>query len=258
MTTFYPSFTSLLDVDMPTIAAINGTLSAPVSLAAHVRPACAPPTTPLGMTFVRIGLHPGMLARHSSLVPSRRRGTPSAVQAAILTAGRGTAHGLVNRDVTGDPPSCPKRRPSPNRSRRTRPSTLRYVKEGLRLASRTSGSGLGWEGFAQPVKMATEDVQEGSARYANATAELRGTLSRDDYQFVRGTEKRKVVPPSCWDRPRVGKSAWMICRPMRSRAESRHRTATSARCPRAGSRRPRRTLGTRCDHPPGGDDRTGS
>jgi enoyl-CoA hydratase len=42
------------------------------------------------------------------------------------------------------------------------PLALRYVKQGLRLAFRDAADkASAWEGFAQPVTMATEDVQEG-------------------------------------------------------------------------------------------------
>ena len=63
MTSFYPNFLSLLDLDIPTIAAINGpAIGAGLCLALMCDMRVASAEAPMGMTFVRIGLHPGMMA----------------------------------------------------------------------------------------------------------------------------------------------------------------------------------------------------
>jgi enoyl-CoA hydratase len=63
MTSFYPSFLTLLELDIPTIAAINGpAIGAGMCLALMCDMRVASVDAPLGMTFVRIGLHPGMVA----------------------------------------------------------------------------------------------------------------------------------------------------------------------------------------------------
>jgi enoyl-CoA hydratase len=69
--------------------------------------------------------------------------------------------GLVNRAVTSDR-VLPEARALAEQIASNAPIALRYVKEGLRLAFREMAAQAGsWEGFAQPVTMATEDVQEG-------------------------------------------------------------------------------------------------
>src|SRR5438046_5408410 len=63
MTTFYPKFLTLLDLDVVTIAAINGpAIGAGLCLALMCDMRVAAEDAPMGMTFVRIGIHPGMMA----------------------------------------------------------------------------------------------------------------------------------------------------------------------------------------------------
>ena len=69
--------------------------------------------------------------------------------------------GLVNRAVTGDR-VLPEAQALAEQIASNAPIALRYVKEGLRLAFRdVMDQASAWESFAQPVTMATEDVQEG-------------------------------------------------------------------------------------------------
>ena len=163
MTTFYPSFTSLLDVDIPTIAAINGpAIGAGLCLALMCDLRVAAADAPLGMTFVRIGLHPGMLA--TALLARAVTQTWAAellYTGRILTGAEALHMGLVNRAVTGDR-VLPEAQALAEQIASNAPIALRYVKEGLRLAfQNVIDQASAWEGFAQPVTMATEDVQEG-------------------------------------------------------------------------------------------------
>ena len=163
MTSFYPSFSCLLDLDVPTIAAINGpAIGAGLCLALMCDLRVAAADAPLGMTFVRIGLHPGMLA--SALLARAVTHTWAAellYTGRIVTGAEALHMGLVNRAVTSDRVS-PEARALAEQIASNAPIALRYVKEGLRLAfKQTMDLASAWEGFAQPVTMATEDVQEG-------------------------------------------------------------------------------------------------
>ncbi len=163
MTSFYPSFSCLLDIDIPTIAAINGpAIGAGLCLALMCDLRVAAADAPLGMTFVRIGLHPGMLA--TALLARAVTQTWAAellYTGRILTGAEALHMGLVNRAVTGDR-VLPEAQALAEQIASNAPIALRYVKEGLRLAFRdVMEHASAWESFAQPVTMATEDVQEG-------------------------------------------------------------------------------------------------
>jgi enoyl-CoA hydratase/carnithine racemase len=163
MTSFYPSFSCLLDVDIPTIAAINGpAIGAGLCLALMCDLRVAAADAPLGMTFVRIGLHPGMLA--TALLSRAVTQTWAAellYTGRIVTGAEALHMGLVNRAVTSDRVLA-EARALAEQIASNAPIALRYVKEGLRLSFREMAAhASAWEGFAQPVTMATEDVQEG-------------------------------------------------------------------------------------------------
>ncbi|MGH2760804.1 MAG: enoyl-CoA hydratase/isomerase family protein [Actinomycetota bacterium] len=163
MRSFYPSFSCLLDIDAPTIAAINGpAIGAGLCLALMCDLRVAAADAPLGMTFVRIGLHPGMLA--TALLARAVTQTWAAellYTGRILTGAEALHMGLVNRAVTGDR-VLPEAQALAEQIASNAPIALRYVKEGLRLAfQNVMDQASAWESFAQPVTMATEDVQEG-------------------------------------------------------------------------------------------------
>jgi len=65
MFAFYQTFLSIRRLGVPTIAAMNGaTVGAGLCLACATDIRLAAPTTTIGMTFVKIGLHPGLGATH--------------------------------------------------------------------------------------------------------------------------------------------------------------------------------------------------
>jgi enoyl-CoA hydratase len=163
MTSFYPRFTTLLDLDIPTIAAINGpAIGAGMCLALMCDMRVAANDAPLGMTFVRIGLHPGMLA--TALLGRAVTHTHAAellYTGRIVTGAEAAGMGLVNRAVEASE-VMPAARELAGQVAANAPIALRYVKQGLRLAFRQAAEqAAAWEGFAQPVTMATEDVREG-------------------------------------------------------------------------------------------------
>jgi enoyl-CoA hydratase/carnithine racemase len=163
MTAFYPNFLTLLDLDIPTIAAINGpAIGAGMCLALMCDMRVASVEAPLGMTFVRIGLHPGMMA--TALLQRAVSHTWAAellYTGRIVTGAEALHMGLVNRAVPADR-VLPESRALAEQVATNAPLALRYVKQGLKAAFREAAErASAWEGFAQPVTMATEDVQEG-------------------------------------------------------------------------------------------------
>ena len=147
----------------PTIAAINGpAIGAGLCLALMCDLRVAADDAPLGMTFVRIGLHPGMLA--TALLARAVTHTWAAellYTGRVVTGAEAHAMGLVNRAVPADR-VMDEALDLARQVAANAPIALRYVKQGLRLAFRQAADlASAWEGFAQPVTMATEDVREG-------------------------------------------------------------------------------------------------
>lgn len=163
MTSFYPSYTTLLDLDVPTVAAINGpAIGAGMCLALMCDLRVAADEAKMGMTFVRIGLHPGMLA--TALLSRAVTHTWAAellYTGRIVTGAEAREMGLVNRSCATDR-VLDEARELAREVAVNAPLALRYVKQGLQLAFRQAAEqASSWEGFAQPVTMATEDVAEG-------------------------------------------------------------------------------------------------
>ncbi|HVL81406.1 MAG TPA: enoyl-CoA hydratase/isomerase family protein [Actinomycetota bacterium] len=165
MTGFYPRYLSLLDLDIPTVAAVNGpAIGAGFCLALMCDLRIASTDAPMSMPFVRIGIHPGMAA---TALLSRVVGQTTAAD--LLYTGRAVRGeeaerlGIVNRAV---PPNevMTAARDLAEQVAVNAPIALRYVKQGLRAAFRRElDQATAWEGFAQPVTMATDDVREGLA-----------------------------------------------------------------------------------------------
>ena len=117
---------------------------------------------PLGMTFVRIGLHPGMMATALlSRAVSHTWAAELFYTGRIVTGAEALHMGLVNRAVprrSRDGRGA--RDGGAGRDQRTARPALREA--GLPMLFREMAEkASAWEGFAQPVTMATEDVQEG-------------------------------------------------------------------------------------------------
>ena len=147
----------------PTIAAINGpAIGAGLCPRADVRHACCNAEGADGDDFVRIGLHPGMMA--TALLPRAVSHTWAAelcYTGRSVTGAEALHMGLVNRAVPPDQLMTEARRLAEQVAANATVA-LRYVKQGLlHLPRHAADKASAWEGFAQPVTMATEDVQEG-------------------------------------------------------------------------------------------------
>jgi enoyl-CoA hydratase/carnithine racemase len=163
MTNFYPRFLTLLDLDIPTIAAINGpAIGAGLCLALMCDMRVVAAEAPLGMTFVRIGLHPGMMATALlSRVVSHTWVAELFYTGRIVTGAEALHMGLVNRAVPAER-LMEETKALAGQVAANAPLALRYIKQGLKDAFKDiADKASAWEGFAQPVTMATEDVQEG-------------------------------------------------------------------------------------------------
>ncbi len=163
MTAFYPNFLTLLDLEVPTVAAINGpAIGAGLCLALMCDMRVASEDAPMGMTFVKIGIHPGMMA--TALLS---RAVTHTWAAELFYTGRlvkgeeAVRIGLVNRVVPKENVVA-EAKALAEQVAVNGPLALRYVKQGMKILFREMAEkASAWEGYAQPVTMATEDVQEG-------------------------------------------------------------------------------------------------
>lgn len=177
MTNFYPRFLTLLDVDVPVVAAINGpAIGAGLCLALMCDLRVAAEDAVMGMTFVRIGIHPGMQA--TALLSRAVTHTQAAdllYTGRTVTGAEAVSIGLVNRAVPRER-VLEEARALAGDIAANGPIALRFVKQGLRLAYRDAAErASAWEGFAQPMTMVTEDVREGlRAVKERRTPEFRG------------------------------------------------------------------------------------
>lgn len=165
MVTFYRDWLSIRRLEVPTIAAVNGpAVGAGLCLALACDLRYAAVSARLAAPFVRLGMHPGMAATYL---------LPEVVGAAhardLLLTGRSVDAeeafrlGLVSRvlpedgfrDAVVDIAAG---------IARTAPVASRYTTLALRDGGhRDLESAVQWEALAQPVTLATADLQEGIA-----------------------------------------------------------------------------------------------
>lgn len=165
MMAFYRAWLSIRRLEVPTIAALNGpAIGAGLCLALACDIRYAQEGARLGMPFVKLGMHPGMAGTH--LLP---QAVGLAAARDLLLTGRlvrddeAVRLGLVSRvlpadtfgqDVLETAVAIAGTAPIPSRL--------------TTLALRDGGhadfeAALQWEGLAQPVTLATWDLQEGIA-----------------------------------------------------------------------------------------------
>lgn len=164
MLPFYRAWLSIRRLEVPTIAAINGPAigaGLSVALACDIRYAAR--GARMGVPFVKLGLHPGMATTH--LLPDVVG--PAAARDLLLTgrlvdADEALGLGLVSRVI------------EPEQLRQdaiaaaagiagTAPIASRLTKVALGQRHASVEDCLAWEALAQPITMATEDLQEGIA-----------------------------------------------------------------------------------------------
>jgi enoyl-CoA hydratase len=162
MLPFYRAWLSVRRLEVPTIAAINGpAIGAGLALALACDIRYAARGAKMGVPFLKLGMHPGMATTY--LLPDVVG--PAAARDLLLTgrlvdADEALGLGLVSRviepgdlqavvigaaeDVAG-----------------TAPIASRLTKTALQRGHASLEACLDWEALAQPVTLATEDLQEG-------------------------------------------------------------------------------------------------
>lgn len=162
MLPFYRAWLSVRRLEVPTIAAVNGpAIGAGLCLALACDLRYAVRGARMGVPFVKLGLHPGMAGTH--LLP---RAVGEAHARDLLLTGRlvdadeALRLGLVSRVVEPDSflDECVDVAAG---IAATAPVASRLTTLALREGHPDVEAALQWEALAQPVTMATEDLQEG-------------------------------------------------------------------------------------------------
>ena len=163
MLPFYRAWLSIASLEVPTIAAVNGPAIGAglcLALACDIRYAAA--SARLGAPFVRLGMHPGMAA--TWLLPEV---VGLAAARDLLLTGRtvdadeALRLGLVSR-VLPDAELLDEVLATAAGIAGTAPIASRLTKLALADGGHASPeAALQWEALAQPMTLATEDLQEG-------------------------------------------------------------------------------------------------
>jgi enoyl-CoA hydratase len=163
MVAFYRDWLAIRSLEVPTIAAVNGPAFGAglcVALACDIRYAAA--SASLGAPFVRLGMHPGMAATH--LLPEAV-GLAAArdllLTGRVVDAEEALRLGLVSR-VIADEGFTDEVLATAEQVAATAPIPSRYTKLALADGGHADfEASLQWEALAQPITLATEDLQEG-------------------------------------------------------------------------------------------------
>ncbi|HVF19412.1 MAG TPA: enoyl-CoA hydratase-related protein [Mycobacteriales bacterium] len=165
MLPFYRSWLAVRDLEVPVIAAVNGPAIGAglcVALACDIRYASTEAT--FSAPFVRLGIHAGMAA--TFLLPEAV-GVPRAREL-LLTGRRVDAEEALRIGLCEavHPPErlLEEALATAGQIAANAPVAVRLTKAALAFAGhRSIAEALAWEGVAQPVTMATEDLLEGIA-----------------------------------------------------------------------------------------------
>ncbi|HTW15079.1 MAG TPA: enoyl-CoA hydratase/isomerase family protein [Nocardioides sp.] len=163
MLTFYRSWLSVRRLEVPTIAAVNGAAIGAglcIALACDLRYAAR--GARLGAPFVKLGMHPGMAATH--LLPEavgEAHARDLLLTGRLVDADEALRLGLVSQvhepDTFLDDVLDTATQIAANAPIATRLTKLALADGGHRDLE----SGLQWEAMAQPITLATADLQEG-------------------------------------------------------------------------------------------------
>jgi enoyl-CoA hydratase/carnithine racemase len=165
MRAFYPRFLVVRSLDVPTIAAVNGAaIGAGLCMAMACDIRIAAEDAKLSTAFMRLGMHPGMGATY---LLTRLVGTARAAElfftAKTIDGREAERIGLVNRvvpggDVVGEATALAREIAA------NAPLPMGMTKRAIYLAERADlETMLEYEGLAQPITMATADLNEGLA-----------------------------------------------------------------------------------------------
>lgn len=176
MLPFYRTWLSIRELEVPTIAALNGAaIGAGLCLALGCDLRYATPEAKLGMPFTSLGMHPGMAATY--LLPEAV-GLPRAREmlftGRVLRGSEAVGIGLVNQLFPAE--SLVEEALSiAGRIASTAPIATRLTKRAMQHGPRSFVEALEWEALAQPVTLASDDLREGlRAQAERRPAEFRG------------------------------------------------------------------------------------
>jgi enoyl-CoA hydratase len=161
---FYRSWLAIRDLEVPTIAAVNGVAVGAglgIALACDIRYAAA--GAKLGASFVRLGLHPGMGI--SYLLPEvvgEAAARDLLLTGRLVEANEALRLGLVSRTIEGEG-FLDEVLATAVQVAANAPLATRYTKVTLRRARTSLDETLQIEALAQPITFGTEDLREGIA-----------------------------------------------------------------------------------------------
>jgi enoyl-CoA hydratase/carnithine racemase len=160
---FYRAWLSVRELEVPTIAAVNGPAVGAglcLALACDLRYAAA--SARMSVPFVRLGMHPGMAATYTlPNVVGQARARELLLTGRMVDADEALRIGLVS-GVSPDDTFLDGVLDTAAGIAATAPVASRLTKVALRDGGHADfDSALQWEALAQPVTLATEDLQEG-------------------------------------------------------------------------------------------------
>jgi enoyl-CoA hydratase/carnithine racemase len=162
MLAFYRAWLAIRGLEVPTIAAVNGPAVGAglcLALACDIRYAAAGAT--MSAPFVKLGMNPGMAATY--LLPEvvgDANARELLLTGRTVDAAEALGLGLVNR-VFADADFAVEVQAVADGIAATAPIPSRYTKVALRDPHPDLESAVQWEALAQPITLATEDLQEG-------------------------------------------------------------------------------------------------
>jgi enoyl-CoA hydratase/carnithine racemase len=162
MLPFYRAWLSIRSLQVPTIAAVNGpAIGAGLCLALACDLRYAGTSARLGAPFVRLGMNPGMAATH--LLPDvvgEAHARDLLITGRTVEAEEALRLGLVSRIFPDDELADSVQEVAAGIAA-TAPIASRYTTVALREGHRDLEAAIQWEALAQPVTLATADLQEG-------------------------------------------------------------------------------------------------
>jgi enoyl-CoA hydratase/carnithine racemase len=168
MLTFYRSWLSIRDLEVPTIAALNGAAigaGLAVALACDIRYAAA--DAKLGVPFTSLGLHPGMATTWSlPNIAGHAVARDLLLTGRIVTGAEAVGLGLVSQALPTEE-VLPAAISAAERIAAAAPVATQLTLQALRDGGHASfDDALQWEALAQAVTLTTEDLHEGIAAAA--------------------------------------------------------------------------------------------
>jgi len=165
MLPFYRTWLAVRDLEVPTIAAVNGAaIGAGLALALACDLRYAAEDAKLGMPFTALGMHPGMASTYlvpevAGLAVAREMLLTGRIVTGAEALGMGLVNGAVPRaGVLAHALSVA------DTVAAAAPVATRLTKVALAVGGPvTFDAALQWEALAQPVTLATADLQEGLA-----------------------------------------------------------------------------------------------